>query len=133
MNSIISPLWPYYNSAIGKIAVKEAAAPLADICKKVPAGLLQAIDIEALDLGTKAIAIGGIINESTTDTSAGIPILDRIPYLGAAFGTKSSTKKRTELIIFLTPRVIYDTNQVADATQELKDKVKGLKKLIRNE
>ena len=79
------------------------------------------------------IAIGGIINESTTDTSAGIPILDRIPYLGAAFGTKSSTKKRTELIIFLTPRVIYDTNQVADATQELKDKVKGLKKLIRNE
>jgi general secretion pathway protein D len=79
------------------------------------------------------IAIGGIINESTTDTSAGIPFLDRIPYLGAAFGTKSSTKKRTELIIFLTPRVIYDTNQVADATQELKDKVKGLKKLIRNE
>ncbi|MDQ1469199.1 MAG: ral secretion pathway protein, partial [Bryobacterales bacterium] len=79
------------------------------------------------------IAIGGIINESTTDTSSGIPFLDRIPYLGAAFGTKSSTKKRTELIIFLTPRVIYDTNQVADATQELKDKVKGLKKLIRNE
>jgi general secretion pathway protein D len=79
------------------------------------------------------IAIGGIINESTTDTSAGIPFLDRIPYLGAAFGTKSTTKKRTELIIFLTPRVIYDTNQVADATQELKDKVKGLRKLIRDE
>jgi len=79
------------------------------------------------------IAIGGIINESNTDTSAGIPFLDRIPYLGAAFGTKSSTKKRTELIIFLTPRVIYDTNQVAEATQELKEKVHGLRKLIRDE
>jgi general secretion pathway protein D len=79
------------------------------------------------------IAIGGIINEQTTETSAGIPVLDRIPYIGAAFGMKSSTKKRTELIIFLTPRVIYDTNQIADATQELKDKVKNLKKAIRNE
>ncbi len=79
------------------------------------------------------IAIGGIINETTTETSAGIPLLDRIPYLGAAFGQKSNTKKRTELIIFLTPRVIYDTNQVADATQELKEKVKGLRKLIRND
>jgi general secretion pathway protein D len=79
------------------------------------------------------IAIGGIINEQTTETSAGIPVLDRIPYIGAAFGMKSTNKKRTELIIFLTPRVIYDTNQIADATQELKDKVKNLKKTIRNE
>ena len=76
------------------------------------------------------IAIGGIINESTTETSAGIPLLDRIPYLGAAFGTKSNTKKRTELIIFLTPHVIYDTNQIADASQQLKEKVKGLRKVI---
>ncbi|HVW83803.1 MAG TPA: secretin N-terminal domain-containing protein, partial [Bryobacteraceae bacterium] len=79
------------------------------------------------------IAIGGIINESTTETSGGSPFLDRIPYVCAAFGSKSSTNKRTELIIFLTPRVIYDTNQISDATQELKDKVKILKKLIRDE
>jgi general secretion pathway protein D len=79
------------------------------------------------------IAIGGIISESTTDTSSGIPFLDRIPYLGAAFGNKTSTKTRQELIIFLTPRVIYDTNQVAEATQELRDKVKGLRKIIGNQ
>jgi general secretion pathway protein D len=79
------------------------------------------------------IAIGGIISENTTETSSGIPLLDRIPYLGAAFGQKSYTKQRTELIVFLTPRVIYDTNQVQDATQELKDKLKGLKKIIRDD
>jgi len=79
------------------------------------------------------IAIGGIINETTTDTSSGIPLLDRIPYIGAAFGNKSTSKKRTELIIFLTPRVIYDTNQISDASQELKEKMKDLKKVIRNQ
>jgi general secretion pathway protein D len=79
------------------------------------------------------IAIGGIINETTTDTSSGIPILDRIPYLGAAFGNKSTSKKRTELIIFLTPRVIYDTNQISDASEELKQRMKGLRKTIQKQ
>ena len=79
------------------------------------------------------IAIGGIINENFTETSQGIPFLHRIPYIGAAFGSKSSTKQRTELIIFLTPRVIYDTNEITDATDELKQKVRGLRKLMQNE
>jgi general secretion pathway protein D len=79
------------------------------------------------------IAIGGIMMESTTETSQGIPFLHRIPYIGAAFGTKTSSKQRTELIIFLTPRVIYDTAEISDATEELKQKVRSLRKLIQNE
>jgi general secretion pathway protein D len=79
------------------------------------------------------IAIGGIMNETTTETSAGIPFLHRLPYIGAAFGTKTSSKQKTELIIFLTPRVIYDTTEITDATEELKQKVRGLRKLIQNQ
>ncbi len=79
------------------------------------------------------IAIGGIMNETTTETSGGIPFLHRIPYIGAAFGTKTSSKQRTELIIFLTPRVIYDTTEITDATDELKQKVRGLRRLMQNE
>jgi general secretion pathway protein D len=76
------------------------------------------------------IAIGGIITENNTETSAGIPFLHRLPWVGAAFGQKTSSKQRTELIIFLTPRVIYDTTQMADATDELKQKVRGLRKMM---
>jgi general secretion pathway protein D len=79
------------------------------------------------------IAIGGIMNETTTETSAGIPLLHRIPYLGALFGTKTSSKQKTELIIFLTPRVIYDTTEITDASEELKQKVRGLRKLMEND
>jgi general secretion pathway protein D len=77
------------------------------------------------------IAIGGIILDSTSETSAGIPYLHRLPVVGALFGTKTKNTSRTELIIFMTPRVIYDTTQMADATQELKDKVKDLRKMIK--
>jgi len=77
------------------------------------------------------VSIGGIIQESDSQTSAGLPFLHRIPILGFAFGSKSANKARTELIVFLTPRVIYDTNQIAEATDEVKAKLKGLQKLIK--
>jgi general secretion pathway protein D len=75
------------------------------------------------------VAIGGIIQESNLQSSAGVPFLSKLPGIGAAFGAKSYTKTRTELVVFLTPRVIYDTNQMMDATDEIRS---GLKKINRS-
>ncbi len=77
------------------------------------------------------IAIGGMIQESTTSALSGLPLLDRIPVLGGLFGSRSYSKERTELIIFLTPHVIYDSNQLLDATDELKDQIKVLRKDVK--
>ncbi len=77
------------------------------------------------------IAIGGAISESNTVKSSGIPGLHRIPILGAAFGHREYSQARTELIIFMTPHVIYDNNQMADATEELKSRLKSLRKDVR--
>jgi len=77
------------------------------------------------------IAIGGIIDERSTVSTSGIPVLHRIPVLGGAFGFRSYNKERSELIIFITPRVIYDANQMADATDELKGRIKIMKKDIK--
>jgi len=79
------------------------------------------------------VAIGGIISESHTDSSNGVPFLHRIPVLGAAFGAKDVHTDRTELIIFLTPRVIYDTIQLDDATEEIKSNLKRVSKMIKDE
>jgi general secretion pathway protein D len=79
------------------------------------------------------IAIGGIIQDSTSVSTSGIPVLSHIPWIGGLFGTTNYSKNRTELILFLTPHVIYDTNQIADATEELKSRMKNLKKDIRDQ
>jgi len=78
------------------------------------------------------IAIGGIISETTTVSSSGVPLLHRIPGVGAAFSSKSIKKTRTELVVLMTPRVIYDTNQIVDATDELKSSFKRLKPLLKD-
>jgi general secretion pathway protein D len=78
------------------------------------------------------VAIGGFIQEQDSHDSNGIPFLSRIPLLGALFGSKSSAKARDEVIVFLTPRVIYDTNQMADATDEIKTSLKKMQKMMRD-
>jgi general secretion pathway protein D len=77
------------------------------------------------------VAIGGVISETKLDSTAGIPMLHKIPILGGAFGGKSNSKQRTELVIFLTPRVIYDTNQMAEASEELKGQMRKLQKMMK--
>ena len=77
------------------------------------------------------IAIGGFIQETKSLNEQGIPFIQRIPVLGTLFGSKSYSNARTELIIFLTPRVIFDTNQVVDATDEIKNSLKKLQKSIK--
>jgi general secretion pathway protein D len=78
------------------------------------------------------VAIGGVILETDGQTSSGVPLLHRIPLLGAAFGAKALNKSRTELVVFITPRVIYDANQMIDATDEIKGNLKRLQKIMRD-
>jgi len=77
------------------------------------------------------IAIGGIINESNTYSTNGFPFLHRLPVIGAAFGSRSYGKERTELVVFMTPRVIYDTNEISEASDELRSRLRRLRKYIR--
>jgi type II secretory pathway component GspD/PulD (secretin) len=50
--------------------------------------------------------IGGLINEVESSLEKGVPGLMKIPYLGALFKQKSKTKKKRELIIFVTPKIV---------------------------
>ncbi|PIW61330.1 MAG: hypothetical protein COW13_03385, partial [Candidatus Omnitrophica bacterium CG12_big_fil_rev_8_21_14_0_65_50_5] len=52
------------------------------------------------------IVIGGLMKNSTIDTTKRVPLLGRIPVLGYAFKSNSKTVSNTELAIFLTPHLI---------------------------
>lgn len=79
------------------------------------------------------IALGGAIQDTVTESTSGIPFLDRIPGLSWLFSQKSYSKARTELIVFLTPHVLYDTNAMSEATDDLRDKMKVLQRIIRDD
>ena len=53
--------------------------------------------------------IGGIFEETITNTVEKVPLLGDIPFLGYLFKTTGRTSDKQELLIFLTPRVVKET------------------------
>ncbi len=111
--------------------VSTPIAPAASAAIQSPSFSTRTISTQVTVQDGDTVAIGGIIRESDTSSTAGVPFLSRIPVLGAAFGAKSTTKDRTELILFITPRVVYDTNSVAEASDEIKSKLKRVTQIIK--
>lgn len=54
----------------------------------------------------QTIAIGGLIQDQDTFSSSGVPLLSDIPLIGHLFKSHNSEKIRTELVFFLTAKVI---------------------------
>ena len=52
------------------------------------------------------IIIGGLIKDETIRTQNKVPLLGDIPLVGLAFRNSDDLKRKTEIIIFLTPRII---------------------------
>ena len=52
------------------------------------------------------IVIGGILKSSDSKAVSGWPWLQKIPVLGWLFKTDSTTKTKTQLLIFITPRIL---------------------------
>jgi len=59
----------------------------------------------------ETIVLGGLIHTDKQVTTAKIPILGNIPFLGALFRHKDQTKDlERELIVFITPHIVKDKN-----------------------
>ena len=92
----------------------------------------QVVQTQIMTQDGDTIAIGGVIKETTSSGVNGIPVLSKIPYIGGLFGSKTYNHERTELIIFMTPHVIYDTTDLLEASDELKMRIKKLKKYVKD-
>jgi type II secretory pathway component GspD/PulD (secretin) len=65
-------------------------------------------DTEVIIRDGETLVIGGLIDEETRQSVNKVPILGDIPVLGMFFRNSSDQKNRTELLIFLTPRIVRD-------------------------
>ncbi len=54
------------------------------------------------------VVIGGIFEQLEREDITKVPFLGDLPYLGNLFKTRNVTSSKTELLIFLTPKVITD-------------------------
>ncbi len=56
----------------------------------------------------QVLVLGGLIKDDVKEANSRVPLLGDIPFLGALFRSKTTSKTKTNLMIFLRPTVIRD-------------------------
>ncbi|HEY5764725.1 MAG TPA: secretin N-terminal domain-containing protein, partial [Candidatus Deferrimicrobiaceae bacterium] len=69
------------------------------------------------------VVIGGMMQESFNTLERKIPLLGDIPLLGNLFKFKSVSRKKTNLLIFLTPHVIKSPTEMKQVTEGHQEKM----------
>jgi general secretion pathway protein D len=79
----------------------------------------------------ETIVLGGLIRETTGTDQSGIPVLYKLPVIGALFGATTVSTRRTELIVLLTPRVAHDAGEARAITEDFRRRMQGLESRVR--
>ena len=79
----------------------------------------RAIETTALVDNNQIIVLGGLVDEDTQDSISKVPFLGSLPLLGKLFQSSSSTTVKKNLMVFLRPTIITDSNS-ANATSNEK-------------
>ena len=74
------------------------------------------------------LVLGGLIEDKYTENRSKIPLLGDIPYLGALFRSESREKTRTNLMVFLRPVVMRDTDTANRISLDRYEQIRGFQK-----
>jgi general secretion pathway protein D len=104
--------------------VQDPNPSLGDVGSSVPQIQVREMDsLLRINSGQTAV-LGGLIQDGVDLNRAGTPVLSELPGIGDAFSYRSNKVNKTELVIFLRPRVIRDASingELADYQHYLPD------------
>ena len=83
--------------------------PLFDTRFAVPSIDTKNIQTEVLVENGGTVVIGGIFEEEEQNSTTRIPLLGELPVVGAMFRNTKNVSNRSELLIFITPRIVSES------------------------
>ena len=84
----------------------------------LPVTQKRTVDTTVIVQDSQTVVIGGLIEDAQTENETKVPVLGDIPVLGWLFRDRSETAERTNLYIFLTPRVIKSPAEAREIMQD---------------
>ena len=92
-----------------------------------PATLKRTIDTTVIVKDGHTVVIGGLIDDALSETEYRVPCLGDIPLLGWAFRSVSSASEKTNLYVFLTPRVLESPSEAKTLYKNKKEEIDKVK------
>ncbi len=94
-------------------------------CEAPPINTRSVQTIVSVQSG-QTMVMGGLIGETKGNTSNGLPLLSRIPIIGGLFGQQALTNNRTELVMFITPRVVESEIDLKSVVEDLRRRMQKI-------
>jgi general secretion pathway protein D len=92
-----------------------------------PTTLKRTVETTAIVKDRNTVVLGGLIDDQIDNTQYKVPCLGDIPGLGYLFKTRANTKEKTNLYVFLTPRVIQRPEEATAVASKKRDQIDGLR------
>ncbi|MBW1676042.1 MAG: type II secretion system secretin GspD [Deltaproteobacteria bacterium] len=73
------------------------------------------------------VVIGGLIDDNTTNVEYKVPCLGDIPLIGWFFRSRSKSRDKTNLFVFLTPRIIENPAEAKKIYEKKKEQIDTIK------
>jgi len=83
------------------------------------------IESKVLADNGQIVVLGGLIKDDVQETAQKVPLLGDIPVVGRLFRSSSSTKTKTNLMVFLRPMIIREARAMTGATGEKYSFIRG--------
>ena len=102
----------------------------------IPGLSIRRTDTEFNVKDGETIVLSGLISKETSNDSAGLPGLRRLPFFGRLFRSDNDGNKETEVVIFITPRVVDASNsrqRIEKITQKQQESQENLNNILETE
>jgi general secretion pathway protein D len=93
----------------------------------LPVTQKRTVDTTVIVKDSQTVVIGGLIDDSTTKNENKVPVLGDVPLLGWLFRKTSERNEKTNLYVFLTPRVIQNPAEAADVYKQKREHFETIK------
>ncbi|HWQ08259.1 MAG TPA: type IV pilus secretin PilQ, partial [Holophaga sp.] len=102
----VTPQITNEGTIIMDLKIEKSEADFSNQVLGTPTIVRRAIETQVLVRDGGTAVLGGVYTNTTQDNMTGIPFLSKIPGLGWLFRSKDHSDDNTELLIFVTPRII---------------------------
>ena len=86
----------------------------------------RVINTRVLAHDGEILVLGGLISDSVTEGEQKVPLLGSLPLVGNLFRTRTADKQKTNLMVFLRPKILVNAEQVATETGAKYNYIRGL-------
>ena len=97
------------NRIIMEVKVTKDAPDFANALNDVPPINKNEVNAKVLVNDGETIVIGGVFSNTQSRSVDKVPLLGDLPFLGRLFRRDTVTEEKSELLVFLTPRIVNNT------------------------